>query len=169
MKLLWFILLFSALISSASGQVKINPEGKFFDYKGTKIYYEDKGSGAPLLLLHNFNGTADQWRPYVEIYSRQFRTIAVDMIGHGRSDIYKKGDVNFRPADYAVILIALLDTLRLYHVNAIGGSTGGSVLLHLNTMQPDRFDHIITIGAQYYYSNFTRELITSGEIGRAHV
>ena len=84
------------------------------------------------------------------------------MIGHGRSDIYKKGDINFKPADYAEILIALLDTLRLYHVNAIGGSTGGSVLLHLNTMQPDRFDHVITIGAQYYYSNFTRELITSG-------
>ena len=32
---------------------------------------------------------------YVEAYSKQFRTIAVDMMGHGRSDIYKKDDTRF--------------------------------------------------------------------------
>lgn len=84
------------------------------------------------------------------------------MIGHGRSDIYKKDDINFKPAEYAEILVALLDSLRLYEVNAIGGSTGGTTLIHLCIMQPNRFKHVISIGAQYYYSNYTRELITSG-------
>ena len=138
------------------GQVKVNPNGKFFSYKGTKIYYEDTGSGEPLLLLHNFN-TADSWTPYVEAYSKQFRTIAVDMMGHGRSDIYKKDDTDFRHEDYAKIILALLDSLKLDKVNAIGASSGGTTLHYLNTMQPDRFKSVITVGGHIYYSKQARE------------
>jgi len=140
-------------------QVKVNPNGKFFNYKGTKIYYEDTGNGEPLLLLHNFFNTADCWKPYVDVYAKQFRTIAVDMMGHGRSDIYKKEDTHFRHGDFAKIIIALLDSLKLNNVNAIGGSSGGMTLLHLNTLQPDRFKSVIAIGAQIYFSKHVREWV----------
>ena len=139
------------------GQVKVNSNGKFFNYNSIKIYYEDTGQGEPLLLLHNFYGTADQWKPYVEVYSKQFRTIAIDMMGHGRSDIFKKDDFIFKHGDYATIIIALLDSLKLNKVSAIGGSSGGMTLLHLNTRQPERFKTVITIGPQIYFSKFTRE------------
>jgi len=142
------------------GQVKVNPNGKFFNYNGIKIYYEDSGNGEPLLLLHSFFGTADHWKPYVETYSKQFRTIAVDMIGHGRSDIYKKGDSIFRHADYAKIILALLDSLKLNNVNAIGASSGGMTLYHLNTSQPGRFRSVIVIGAQIYFGKHAREWIS---------
>lgn len=145
---------------TTNGQVKVNPNGKFFNYNGTKIYYEDTGSGEPLLLLHNFFNTADCWKPYVEVYSKQFRTIAVDMMGHGRSDIYKKDDIYFRHADYAKMILALLDSLKLYKVNAIGASSGGTTLHFLNTMQPDRFKSVITVGGHIYYSKQCREWIT---------
>ena len=142
------------------GQVNVNSNGKFFNYNGTKIYYEDTGNGEPLLLLHNFINTADCWKPYVEVYSKQFRTIAVDMMGHGRSDIYRKDDSVFRHADYAKIILALLDSLKLYKVNAIGSSSGGTTLLYLNIMQPDRFKSVITVGGHIYYSKQCREWIT---------
>ena len=142
------------------GQVKVNPNGKFFNYNSIKIYYEDTGNGEPLLLLHNFYGTADQWEPYVGAYSKQFRTIAIDMLGHGRSDIYKKGAIFFKHADYAKVVLALLDSIKLDNVNAIGGSSGGMTLLHLNIMQPERFKSVIAIGAQIYFSEYTREWLT---------
>jgi pimeloyl-ACP methyl ester carboxylesterase len=142
------------------GQVKVNPNGKYFNYNGTKIYYEDTGTGEPLLLLHNFFNTADSWKPHVEAYSKQFRTIAIDMMGHGRSDIYNKDDFNFRHGDYANIILALLDSLKLYKVNGIGASSGGTTLLHLNTIQPQRFKSVITIGGHIYYSKYCRDWIT---------
>ena len=145
---------------STYGQVKVNPNGKFFNYNGIKIYYEDTGNGEPLLLLHNFINTADSWKPLVEVYSKQFRTIAVDMMGHGRSDIYKKDDINFRHGDYAKMILALLDSLKLDKVNAIGASNGGTTLLYLNTMQPDRFKFVVTVGDHIYYSKQCREWIT---------
>lgn len=144
---------------TAYGQAKVNPNGKFFNYNGIKIYYEDTGKGEPLLLLHNFFNTADSWKPYEEVYSKQFRTIAVDMMGHGRSDSYKKGDTNFMHADYAKIILALLNFLKLDKVNAIGASSGGTTLLHLNALQPERFKSVITIGPQIYWSNYDREAI----------
>lgn len=154
------VLVFISCLTS-SGQIKISPNGKYFNYQGTKIYYEDFGEGEPLLLLHKFFGTADNWKPYVEVYSKQFRTIAVDMMGHGRSDIYKKDDLNFNDKAYAKIIIALLDFLKLNNVNAIGASGGGTTLHYLNVMQPDRFNSVITIGGHIYYSVETREIIAS--------
>ncbi len=141
------------------GQAEVNPNGKFFNYNGTNIYYEDTGEGEPLLLLHKFFGTADNWKPYVEVYSKQFRTIAVDMMGHGRSDIYNKDDLDFKHEEYAKMILALLDSLKLEHVNAIGASSGGTTLHYLNVMQPDRFKNVITVGGHIYYSNQAREWI----------
>ncbi|WP_162341621.1 alpha/beta fold hydrolase [Cyclobacterium salsum] len=141
------------------GQVEVNPNGKFFNYNGTRIYYEDTGSGEPLLLLHNFFNTADSWEPHVEVYSKQFRTIAVDMMGHGRSDIYNKDDSAFRHGEYAKMIFALLDSLKLDKVSGIGASSGGSTLLYLNVMQPDRFKSVITVGGHLYYSKHAREWI----------
>lgn len=154
-----FIITFFAFLVCLStyGQVKVNPNGKFFDYNGTKIYYEDTGSGEPLLLLHNFANTADCWQPYIEPYTKHFRTIAVDMMGHGRSDIYRKDDFDFSHGEYAKMILALLDSLGLNQVNAIGASSGGTTLHYLNTMQPNRFKSVITVGGHIYYSKHARE------------
>jgi pimeloyl-ACP methyl ester carboxylesterase len=156
------LILIVILCFTTYGQVKVNPNGKFFSYNGIKIYYEDTGKGEPLLLLHSFFGTADHWKPYVEAFSKQFRTIAIDMIGHGRSDFYRKDDINFKHADYAKIVFALLDSLKLNKVNAIGGSSGGMTLLHLNISQPERFKSVIVIGAQIYFSKHVREWTRQG-------
>jgi len=164
MKQFTILILVFIVSLSTYAQVKANPNGKFFDYNGTKIYYEDTGTGEPLLLLHNFFNTADSWKPYVEVYSKQFRTIAVDMMGHGRSDIYNKDDFDFNHGDYAKMIIALLDSLKLDKVNAIGGSSGGTTLHYLNVMQPDRFISVITVGGHIYYSKQAREFIAKAGI-----
>ncbi len=141
------------------GQFKVNANGKYFDYNGTKIYYEDTGKGETLLFLHKFFGSADNWKPYVEVFSKQFRTITVDMMGHGRSDIYNEEDIDFDHGEYAKMIIALLDSIKLDKVNAIGASSGGTTLHYLNVMQPDRFKSVITIGGHIYYSTKAREII----------
>ena len=136
--ILFTILLYSCILTH--GQIAPSPTGKFFDYNGIKIYYEDMGTGEPLLLLHTFNGTANQWKSYFADYSKNFRIIAVDMIGHGRSDIfYKKDDIEFKHADYAKIILALLDHLKIKQTNAIGASSGGITLFYTNFFQPERF------------------------------
>jgi pimeloyl-ACP methyl ester carboxylesterase len=143
-------------------QVPISPTGKYFDYHGTHIYYEESGQGEPLLLLHNFNGTADSWKPYYESYSKTFRIISVDMIGHGRSDILRNDDIEFMHSDYAKIILSLLDYLKIDKTHAIGASSGGMTLLYANYMIPEKFINVITIGAQIYFDQRVRDWITKG-------
>ena len=155
------ILIISTVSSVIFAQIPVSPTGKYFDYNGIKIYYEDIGQGEPLLLLHNFNGTADSWKPYFESYSKTFRVIAVDMIGHGRSDILRKGDIEFKHSEYAEIILALMDKLGITKTNAIGASAGGMTLLYANYMKPNKFKNIISIGAQIYYDRRVRDWITA--------
>ncbi len=79
------------------------------------------------------------------------------MLGHGRSDIYERDAIFFKHADYAKVVLALMNSLKLYNVNAIGASSGGMTPLHLNTKQPDRFKSVIAIGAQIYFSQYVKE------------
>jgi len=160
MKILLRLLMISAIGTEIFSQVPVSPTGKYFDYHGTHIYYEDIGQGDPLLLLHNFNGTADSWKPYYENYSKTFRVIAVDMIGHGRSDILRKDDIEFKHSDYAKIILALMEKLKIDKTNAIGASAGGMTLLYANFMKPEKFNNVITIGAQIYFDQRVRDWIT---------
>lgn len=149
------------LLPEAMAQIPSSINGKFFDYLGTKIYFEDIGQGEPLLLLHNFNSTAESWRPYIDSFSKKFRVIAIDMVGHGRSDIYRKGAIEFKHSDYAKMVLALMDYLKIEQTNAIGGSSGGITLFYMNFMKPYRFKNVITVGAQIYYDKRVREWISS--------
>jgi pimeloyl-ACP methyl ester carboxylesterase len=125
---------------------------------GADIYYEDHGQGEPLFLLHGFGGTASDWQLSIAEFSKQYRVIAWDMRGHGRSTT-PDTSVIFLHALAARDLLALMDTLKLDHVKAIGHSSGGIIILYAATMQPARFDAIVPVSAQLYYSVQTRAFI----------
>ncbi len=93
------------------------------------------GAGAPLLLLHGFTGGIGTWRPHVVALRRRYTTVAVDLLGHGRSDAPAE------PAHYgvdcaAVDLAALLDRLGLAPAHVVGYSMGGRIALRLALDHP---------------------------------
>jgi pimeloyl-ACP methyl ester carboxylesterase len=53
---------------------------------GVNIYYEDHGSGAPVLLSHGYSATAGMWAGQVAAFKDRYRVITWDMRGHGQSD-----------------------------------------------------------------------------------
>jgi pimeloyl-ACP methyl ester carboxylesterase len=60
--------------------------GKFFVFRGHRIFYREQGSGSPLLCIHGFPSASWDWhRIWPELTSR-FRVIAPDMLGFGFSD-----------------------------------------------------------------------------------
>ena len=145
---------------ATKAQEKVAPNGHFVTVKGLKIYYEDTGKGMPLLLLHGFGRTASESKPFTPEFSKYFRVIAIDLPGHGRSDYMDTTDVflHKRAAEY---IIGLLDALHIDSVNVLGTSSGGFITLYIATIRPELTKKIIVIGGQVYYSNTTRNVITS--------
>ncbi|MCS7276103.1 MAG: 2-succinyl-6-hydroxy-2,4-cyclohexadiene-1-carboxylate synthase [Dehalococcoidia bacterium] len=93
------------------------------------LYVEERGEGPAVLLLHGFTGSVETWLPFLSRW-QGFRTVAVDLLGHGRSDAPAD------PSRYAFPrcvsdLVALLDALGIGRVAVVGYSLGGRLALHL--------------------------------------
>ncbi|SRR5581483_4213841 len=163
-KLLGGIVLFSiyatALRAQAPAQpspsVEIPPQGHFASVNGIKLYYETYGEGAPLLLVHGFQGSGRAWAPFIPELSKQFRLIVVDMRGHGRST---NPSNEFTHRQSALDIFALLDNLKIQRVKAMGVSSGGMTLLHMATMQPSRIEAMALIGATIYFPEQARVIM----------
>lgn len=70
-------------------------------------YSEDTGAGSPLLLLHGFTGSSDNWAELTPRLSHRFRVIRVDLPGHGRTAApadHARGTVPAVAADLATLL-----------------------------------------------------------------
>jgi pimeloyl-ACP methyl ester carboxylesterase len=148
--------------SEINAQEAVSPNGKFATVKGVKIYYEDTGKGMPLILLHGFTGTASVWKPFIPQFSKFYRVIAIDLPGHGRSDYMDTTNVYLhkRAAEY---ILGVLDKLQIDSADVMGISSGGFITLYMATIRPELTKKIIVIGGQVYYSQKTRNVISSME------
>lgn len=162
MKKNYIVILFSIAFLLSSTLVKaqepVSPNGKFANINGAKIYYEEYGHGEPLILLHGFGRTASDWQSFIPEFSKYYRVIVWDMRGHGRST-NPDTSVVFLHAVAAQDLLTLMDTLKIKKAKVIGHSSGGIICLYAAIMQPERFDAIVPMSAQMYFSLQTRQFI----------
>ncbi len=96
----------------------------------------------PLLLLHGFTGSSQNWLPILPLLAPMRQIIAVDLLGHGRSS------VPTRPARYsmeaaAADLVDLLDQLAIEQTDLLGYSMGGRLALYLAAQAPQRVGALI--------------------------
>lgn len=147
-------------ILTICAQLKVASNGKFVEVQGVKIYYEETGKGKPLLLLHGFSRTADEWKPFVSEYAKSFRVIAIDLPGHGRSDLMDSSN-NYLHKKATEYIISFCEALKLDSLQVIGFSAGAVVTLHMATMNPSLAKKIIIVAGQLNFSDSTRSFIRS--------
>src|SRR5215831_14970260 len=121
---------------------------------GFDMYFEDRGAGEPLLLLHGGMGIGDDWRHVFPRDPEGYRVIVPDLRGHGRST---SPDEAFTIRRCAGDVLSLMDHLHVRRVKAIGLSLGAKTLLHVSTMQPDRVDAMVLVSATPYFPQPLRD------------
>lgn len=144
--------LITALLLLATGRAA----AQTVHVNGADIHYEIRGAGEPLLLLHGFGDCGRMWEPYAAILGAHFRLIMPDLRGHGASSD-PTGSFTHRQA--ALDMFALLDSLGIQRVRAIGGSSGGMTLLHMATQQPGRVEAMVIVDATNYFPEEARRLM----------
>lgn len=127
------------------------------DVNGFQLYYEERGDGEPLLLLHGGIGRGADWTlVFTGGDPAGFRVIVPDLRGHGRSTNPSRA-FTFRRASQD--MFALLDRVGIRRVKAIGLSMGAKTLLHMATQQPDRVDAMVLVSATPYFPAQARAAI----------
>lgn len=109
---------------------------------GIKIYYEDAGSGRPLVLVHGFSCGIRSWDPQVRSLSRSSRVITYDVRGFGISEAPESAQAYSQSLSVAD-LAALLEHLGIQRAAVGGLSMGGNIALNFALTYPDRVSALI--------------------------
>lgn len=113
---------------------------------GDRLYYRIGGDGPPLLLIHGFTFTGQEWDPFLDDLGAQHTVIIPDLPGHGRSmDV--SGEFRYR--DVAARMFLLLDELGIWRFSAIGQSAGVSLLVHMALQQPGRVEAMVLVAGAH--------------------
>ena len=111
---------------------------------GVRLYYEEHGSGAPILCIHGCSSSALVWSDAVRELARLGRVISYDRRGCTRSErpeAYERTSV----AEHADDAAALLDALAAAPAVVIGRSYGATVATQLALGYPDRVRALVLL------------------------
>jgi pimeloyl-ACP methyl ester carboxylesterase len=101
-----------------------------------ELFYEEAGTGEPVLLLHGLGSSTLDWAPEIEALKASYRVIALDIRGSGKSKDLRKPGGPFSVAEFAADTATVLDELRAAPAHIIGLSMGGMVAFQLAVDSP---------------------------------
>jgi pimeloyl-ACP methyl ester carboxylesterase len=106
------------------------------DARGVEIAWSERGEGSPVLLIHDTAATGGVWDPLAEALAKEFRAIAYDRRGWGRSsepDDYRRTTIEEQSEDGAALLEATADGPAV----VCGAGLGGVIALDLLLRRSD--------------------------------
>lgn len=120
-----------------------------------KLFYTDAGKGRNLMLLHGWVAVSHDWSWQLPILEKRYHTIAVDLRGHGRSEVMPAGQ--YQPNHYALDIISLIETeFPGQKFTLIGHSMGGQIAARIAALRPDLVDAVISVdGSLGFDERFT--------------
>lgn len=106
-----------------------------------RLHHEFQGRGRPLVLLHGFLGSSDNWRNMRKRFEGNYKVLAVDLRNHGNS-----------PHSDTMNYIAMAEDLRqllshqgLSNIFLVGHSMGGKVAMQFACESPDQIEKLIVV------------------------
>ena len=107
---------------------------------GIDLFYEERGSGDPLLLIMGITAPGSVWEKHVAVWEKNFRCILVDNRGVGKSS---KPPGPYTTAQMADDCAGLLNILKLEKVRVVGCSMGSTIAQQLAIRHPDKIRSIV--------------------------
>lgn len=132
---------------SKSGHVKAN---------GVSYYYEIRGQGEPLLLLHGGLGSINMFAPGIPELAKGRTVIAVDLYGHGRTALT---DRPISLIDIGDDMATVVRELGYKQVDAMGYSFGGGVAFRLAVQHPALVRRLVLVSAGFAQNGFYPEML----------
>jgi pimeloyl-ACP methyl ester carboxylesterase len=138
----------------------------FADVNGIKICYEERGKGEPVILIHGFGVTKEEWIAQFVPLSEHFRVIRLDNRGAGKSD--RPNEPYFMEM-FADDVVGLMDYLKIDKAHIIGWSLGGMIAEHVVLRHPHRVKKLILINtmAQWPSDKSGLEMYKRSQLERA--
>jgi pimeloyl-ACP methyl ester carboxylesterase len=113
-----------------------------------KLYYEETGSGIPVIFAHEFAGDYRSWESQVRYFCRLYRCIVYNARGYPPSDVPADGE-RYSQDRARDDIRAVLDALKIDKAHIVGFSMGGFAALHFGFTYPQRARSLVIAGCGY--------------------
>lgn len=113
-------------------------------FKNTKISYSEQGKGTAVVLLHGFLENQLMWEAFVPEFSKKYRVITIDLLGHGQTECL--GYVHSME-DQADMVYQVLHELKIRKAILVGHSMGGYVALAFAELYPDNMKGLVLLNS----------------------
>jgi pimeloyl-ACP methyl ester carboxylesterase len=128
---------------------------------GVELYYEDTGSGTPIVFAHEFAGDFRSWEPQVRHFSRRYRCITYNARGYPPSEVPSDGS-SYSQQRARDDILCVLDGLDIERAHIVGLSMGAFATLHFGITYSQRALSLVVAGCGYgahpdQYETFQKE------------
>src|SRR3977135_1346194 len=134
------------------------PAGQFLEVNGVRLHYVERGSGAPLVLLHGNGSMIQDFESsgLIDLAAKDYRVIVFDRPGFGHSD--RPRNVVWTPAAQADLINNALHRLGVSHAIVLGHSWGASVAVALALKYPKLVQGLV-LASGYYYPTLRPDVV----------
>jgi pimeloyl-ACP methyl ester carboxylesterase len=115
---------------------------------GIRLYYEEVGSGVPIVFVHEFAGDVRSYELQMRYFGQRYRCIAYNARGYPPSDVPQDGE-KYSQGRARDDIRAVLDALKVDKAHIVGLSMGGFAALHFGFSYPDRARSLVVAGCGY--------------------
>ena len=123
-----------------------------------EIYYEEHGSGEPLMLVSGLGGTAAYWKANLPALSAKYRVIVHDHRGAGQSTHSK---IRYSVEQMTDDVLKLMDHLKIDRAHVVGHSTGGAIGQIMAIRNPERLKKLVLFATWTKADKFFRQLFAA--------
>ena len=112
---------------------------------GTRLYYEEAGSGSPVIFVHEYAGDYRSWEMQMRFFSRAHRCITYSQRGYPPSDVPSDG-AKYSQDIARDDVVAVMDSLKVDKAHVVGHSMGAYTALHVGIHAPARCISVVAAG-----------------------
>ena len=112
---------------------------------GTRLYYEEAGSGSPVIFVHEYAGDHRSWEMQMHFFSRAHRCITYSQRGYPPSDVPSDG-AKYSQDIARDDVVAVMDALKVDKAHVVGHSMGAYTALHVGIHAPARCISVVAAG-----------------------
>ena len=141
------------LADEPSGPLTDKLTNGYLDASGSKVYYEEAGSGRAVVLLHDGLLHSVTWDAVWQPLAAKYHVIRYDRRGYGRSEL---STVSYSSTQD---LVKLLTHLKVQHAVVVGSSSGGALAIDFAIEHPEMVDGLFLIGPVLHGMQYTHDFL----------
>lgn len=133
---------YDARMNDSRNSARAAIEERYANVSGYRTHYMVAGEGAPVVLVHGIGGSLLTYQRNIEALAVHARVYAIDLPGHGLSDV---PDLAYRAEEGAAFLLAFIEEVCGGPAALVGVSAGGLMALIAASERPDLVSRLVLV------------------------